>query len=204
MDLKELKNQLDADLNKSIISSSILLGRFSLIDDSAKIIGSYFDPRYFPFYYHLGKRITPKTLLHFGFGIGLESGIFLMGCKTINSFLAFQDPLEGYYSPRIGMKNIKRVYKNQSDYIVGSIKEDLDKLKQNRWDVAIVTDIKKYDELRYCFDKIWDSINYNGLMIVDHITHEDSNRRAFEDFCKITNRDSVSVDTRYGVGIICK
>lgn len=206
MDLKELKDQLEVDLNKAVISSMALLSRFCLLDDSARNIGPYFDPKYFPFYYHLGKKVSPKSLIHSGFGLGLESGIFLMGCKTVNNFLAHQDPLDQYYSSRIAIKNIKRKYKGKFNCFIGDIhnEEFSDVLKQVEWDMVIVTESKNYEQLRNCYDVLWNSVGYNGLMIVDYVTRQDSNRRAFEDFCKTISRDPLIVNTRYGIGIIEK
>ena len=56
------------------------------------------DPKYFPFFYHLGKKVQPRKLLEIGFGLGLVSGCFLQGCKSVQEFTAFQDKRDEFYS----------------------------------------------------------------------------------------------------------
>lgn len=206
MDLNELRDQLETDLEKSVISSMTLFNRFRFLDDRSKETGAFFDPRYIPFYYHLAKRISSKTLLHAGFGLGIESGVFLLGCKTIEKFLAFQDPMGQFYSSRVGVNNIKDKYKGQSFYYVGSIQDDKlsDKMTENEWDVVIVTERMGYDQHRLYLDLLWGCMKYDGLMVVDFASSHEPNQQAVKDFCKIMNRDPAIINTRYGVAIIKK
>lgn len=203
MILQELQEQLHTDLDKGIVSSTVLLDRFSFIDDKSKITGAYSDPRYIPFYYYLGKKLSVKSLIHAGFGLGLVSGAFLMGCHTVEHFLAFQDSFGEFYFPRLGIKNIKSKYKGHFDCYTGKQgSEDLSNLlKAREWDISLVTDVMSYDQHRQCLDIVWENLKHHGLLVVDHISHE-PNSKAFEDFCKIVNREPIKIKTRYGVSIL--
>ena len=63
MDIQSLQLELQEDLKKQTISSSVLLGNFRLLSDKPRLTGAYQDPLYFPLYYHLGKRVDAKSLI---------------------------------------------------------------------------------------------------------------------------------------------
>lgn len=206
MDLEELKGQLDADLDKSVISSKTILSRFRFLDDRAKNTGAYSDPHWIPFYYHLGKRMKATSLLHVGFGLGIESGTFLLGCRTVENLLGFQDPRGEYYSLRVGINNIKDKYRKGFRCFACNILNDelVACMGEREWDVIIQTEMTQYDEHRSYFDICWSYLKYGGLLVVDYVTSHDPNRQAVDDFCKIVNREPIMLDTRYGVAIIEK
>lgn len=205
MELKELTDRLQNDVDKEVMSSMTLFQRFRFMDERSRLTGAYFDPRYIPFYYHFGKYIFPKTMLHAGFGLGLVSGVLLDSCKSVERFLAFQNPRGEYYSPRLAVRNIKDRYKKQFNLYVGAIDDDgfTQMLNKEEWDLIIHTELISYDEHRSEFDILWEQLVYDGLFVIDHLTHEPC-QKAFEDFCKIVNREPIIMDTRYGVAIIKK
>lgn len=206
MDLNDLKGQLETDLDKAVVSSMVLLRNFHLLDDRSRLTGAYFDPRYIPFYYHLGKKIQPKFLLNIGFGLGLPSGVFLMACKTVEKLLALESPDQEFYSPRLALKNVKNRYKNWFKCCVSDLTDDdfVSEMKRNEWDAVLVTEPTSYDRQRAILDVAWNNLAYGGLMVVDHVLSDETNEQAFYDFCKINSREPVVVKTRYGVGMVRK
>jgi hypothetical protein len=207
MDLEELKDRLTADLDKAAMSSMTLLNGFCFLDDEAsKIMPIFRNTRYIPFYYHLGKYVQPKTFLHAGMGLGLESGVFLMSCHSVEHLLVFQDPMKEHYLPRLGIRNVKNKYKKRDfDSFVGDFDADelRNKINEREWDLVIITEFMNYDRHRKYFDVLWQKTSYDGLMVVEHLSHE-PNKQAFNDFIKLVNRKPVILDTRYGTGIIKK
>lgn len=199
-DLKDIETALD----KNLLSSRQLLSRFSLIDERARNSSVYLAPDYFPFYFHLGRRVQPKSVFESEFGLGLHSGLFFMSCSTVQEFFAFHPKRDVYYSTRLGVKNIKSVYKNTLKTHYGKITDDefIDKLNSINRDLALLHNKGGYDEQRNFFDVIWASLADDGLMVVDHVNAE--NRQSFLDFCKINNREPLLLATKYGVGIVKK
>ena len=180
-----------------------LMSRFRLLDDKSRSTLAFYNPRYIPFYYYLGKYIQPKTLLHIGFGIGIESGVFLLSCPTVEKFFAIQDPMGDFYSSRIGERNVSDKYKKEFECYVGNI-ESASKIKDNEWDLQLITETMSYDKHRQYFDIAWDNLVYNGLMVVDNLIYHEPIKQAFVDFCTIVNREPIMIDTRNGVGIVKK
>lgn len=203
--MQDLKDQIENDLDKAVISSMVLFDRFNFLDPNSKTSGVYFDSRYIPFYYHLGKRLICKNLLHIGFGLGLQSGVFLMGCPTVECFLGFQNPRGEYYSTRLGKKNIRSKYKKEAAYYVGHIQDDAFEPKINKclWESVILTEITAYDQMRITLDVVWEHMEQGGSLIVDHLSAENV-RKSFSDFCKTANRIPIIIKTRYETAIIEK
>ena len=59
MDVDLIKKQLD----DCLITSDRLLSGTKLVDETSRMSADYLDPRHFPFYYHLGKQLTPKRFV---------------------------------------------------------------------------------------------------------------------------------------------
>ena len=206
MELNELKNEINTALNKQLISSRILLHNFRLIDENSRKSGAYQDSRYIPFYYHLGKHISPKSVLEIGFRLGLNSGTFFKSCKTVEHFLSFQPKEEGFYSENLAKANVKDSYRGELDFHLGQI-EDVSfesKLSKREWDLALINEEKGYDEHRRYLDMIWPFVKLGGYVVKDFVTSHKPAKTAFIDFCKIVDRKPIMFETRYGVGTIQK
>jgi len=206
MDLSKLKNDVEAKMKASRIGSHVFLDRFRVIQESSRKTAAYTDSRYAPFYYYLGELIQPKSMVEIGFRLGLLSGCFLKSCKTVENFLGFQEVGEEFYSPRLGRSNIKDVYKKSIDIYVGNLYDGewSKRFKDETWDVIFINEEKNYDRHMEYLEAIWPQVAYNGLIFMEHVRYHEPATLAYLNFCKIKNRDSVIIDTRYGVGMIQK
>ena len=206
MELRELEEKLESDLNRSIISSSVLLDNLSVIDERNRTLGQYVDPRYAPFYYHLGKYLKPKTLVEIGFGLAFFSTCFMKSCRTVEEFFGFQEEAEGFYSNKFALRNIKKVFDGKFYYHYGQVLDDMFRLKidQNKWDLALFNEECEYDKHMFHLDVVWSHINDGGYIVMDYVNSHDHASKAFANFCKIENRKSIIMETRYGVGIVQK
>lgn len=200
MQLRELEKTVSKDLENSFVSSKILLQKFRLIDENSRSTGAYADPRYVPFYYHLGKQVTPQKLLCVGFRLGLVPGCLLKSCETVSKFLAVQRTSGNFYSPRLAAKNVRDNYKGIFDFQLWENIEANTPFDNDKWNLVLVDDEFDYDKCRIVLDKIWDSTADNGLIVVDYL--DSHNGDAFRDFAKVHNREPIEFRTRYGTGVI--
>jgi len=196
--------QLNSKLEKSLIPAKILLDKFRVIDESSRKTAPYTDPVYAPFYYYLGTLIEAESVAEIGIRLALLSGCFLKGCKTVKTFLGFQETTEEYYSLRLAKANIKSVFKGKFDFYLGKVTDDafVDCFTKRNWDVVIINEEMTYDLHRNYLDMIWEHMTYEGLIVMDYISSHEPAKRAFFDFCKIQNRKPITFKTRYGVGIV--
>jgi predicted O-methyltransferase YrrM len=199
--MQELKEQIERLLNKDpALPARILMGRFCFLADNSQFAQSCADPRHFPFFYHLGKLTSPIRLLEIGFGLGLASGCFLQGCKTVEQFTAYQDTRDQFYSYRLGRRNIFSIYKNKFLFYNNIID-----LGAGEFDLVLVTEESPLDQYRTELDAAWEHLVYGGLMVIDHAKYGIGIcSRVLSDFCKIVNREAVVVNTRYGTALIRK
>jgi len=207
MDLAELRDNLNVQLDKQLISSRTLLHGFRMIDEASRKTGAYVDPRYIPFYYYLGKNVSPKSLVEVGFRLGLFSGCFFKSCHSVERFLAFQEAkADEFYSARLGVKNVKDNYKGQFDIHIGHLSDDgfNNLFRSQNWDLGIVNEEVGYDQHRIYLDVLWSQLNDDGLIVMDYISSNDRAKKAFLDFCQIKNREPVIFATRYGTGMVQK
>lgn len=206
MNLSEIIPALKLRLAKQLVPARILLDKFRIIDESSRKTSSYTDPKYMPFYYYLGTTIRPRNMLDIGLNLGLLSGCFFKGCKSVERCLAFQQKDKDYYSPRLARANIKSCYKKSIDFYYGEL-TDLEfskKLSRYKWDFAIINQDRDYDYLRSCLDLIWTHLNLDGIIAVEYAESPTQLKKAFSDFCKIKNREVQVLPTRYGTGLIQK
>lgn len=198
-----LQENINKDISRQLISSRTLLSPFFMIDEVSRRSPAYQDPRFMPFYYHLGKYIEPRTLLEIGFNIGLASGCVMKSCRTVENFFAFQLPTTEHFSFRIGAKNIKRLYKGLFDCYQGDLLDPkfVSRLSKNKWDLTLINEEMSYDNLRTCLDMVWAQVSDKGVIILDHARQE-STKTALADFSKTVNREYVYFDTRYGTGMV--
>lgn len=204
-DLEEMVSLLGEKLEKQLMSPKILLGHCRLIDESSRLTSAYTDPFYLPFYYHLGNIIQPKTVVEFGFRLGLAASCFFRSCKSVETFLAVQEPADStFYSPRLAKANVRDHYKSNLIVHAGLITETkfLNSFETLRWDLAIIDDEVGYDRCMAYLDALWARVSVDGLIVVDHLSRNEAGRKALMDFARSNNREPALLKTRYGVGII--
>ncbi len=205
MKLSELKVKLDGHLKRPTINSRILLDRFRVLVPESRKTSPYNDDRYAPFYYYLGKYMEPKRICEVGLQLGLLSGCFLTGCQTVEHFLAFQRETDEFYAARLALANIHARYKGSFDFYYGLITDEIWEAKFNsQWDVVFINDEVDYDSHMSYLDMAWGQIDYGGRIVVDYIRSHEPSKEAFFNFCKINGREPITMDTRYGTGILEK
>jgi hypothetical protein len=206
MQLEELKRLVETDISKSLMPAHVLLQRFNMLDDGARENVMCVDPTYFPFYYHLGKHIKPKRMIEVGFGLGLISGSFISSCETVEEFFAFQSEKDEHTwrTGRTNILNINLNLKNNFKIGVGNFKKHAFYISSKKWDLVLMNETMSYDDYRYTLDILWNSIEFDGYMVVDKIMTQDVCRKGFKDLTKTNNREFVELKTLYGTGIIKK
>lgn len=183
-----------------------MLGTFGMLDESSRLSAAYTDSRYAPFYYHLGQELPCRSLLEIGFGIGIASGCYVRGCKTVEHILSFQKSGKNYYSPRLGIHNVKYYFKGEHKVHVGRV-TDLgfsEKLSARKWELAILNEEADYDALTTYLDLFWDYVAESGTIVVEYATSNDTVSRAYGDFCLRRGRPKRILPTKYGVGVITR
>lgn len=190
---------LKQDLKKQLVSSSVLLDSLSVISDNSRLSNEYLDATYYPFYYYLGKYIEPKSFLEIGFNLGFTSACFFKSCKSVTSFLAFQEEKDNYYSSKIGKNNIKKYYKNSFLFVYSKTELFLSNLNE-KIDFCIINDVWGYDKARLYLDFIYNNLTEQAYLVVDHLNDKNM-ADAFKDFCKIHQMNCEYFDTRYKIGV---
>lgn len=206
MNLKDLKTSLEKDLESQLIPSTIILDRLRVINEDSRKASAYVDSTYVPFYYYLGKHIQPKNLIEIGVNLGFFSCAFFKSCKTIENYLAYQENVADYFSKRLVEKNIRDNFKNNFDFYYGAItdQEFLNKVNSKKWDLAFINEEKYYDKYFVIMDTVWENLSDGGILVMENaITHSPA-KDAFNNFCKVKDRESVIFKTRYGTGIVVK
>lgn len=199
-----LKKEIDSSLAKQAISGRSLLDRFSLIDESSRKSPPYVDPRYAPFYYYLGKCLNPKNMIEIGFDLGLLSASFLTSCRSVSSFFGFKENNKlGFFSNRLGIKNLKKVYKENKDFFYGEVfdKKLERKLRSEKWDLVLVNEEKEYDKQLQYMEMIWPNLSENGIMVVEYTKSHKPSKEAFKSFVEGKGIKFINFETRYGTGI---
>ena len=206
MDLQELKISVESDLNKQIVNSAILLDHLCVLNENSRLVCSYVDPRYMPFYYYLGKYIKPKSMFHIGLELGFADACFLKSCRSIETAGGFQEISRELYSMKLVEKNLRSFYretfKPKLQLHLGKI-EDLDSyLSGQKWDMILVTEEQTYDKVMFYLDMAWKHLSLDGFLVMDSVVTSENARTAWMNFCKIQNREPVLFTTRYGTGLI--
>jgi len=204
METEELVKIINNKLRKQILPSSAILRRFRLIDEASRSSLAYTDPTYLPFYYYLGQQLKSKKLLEFGFRLGLASGCFSKGCKTLEKVLAFQKVIDEDYSIRLGSKNLREYFNGEFDVYLGGVgdKTYLEKVKADKWDIVIVHDKQGYDDYMSYLSFVWDHVSPKGLVIMDYLNSHKPANEAYFDFCKVNGREPIRFRSKYGAGMI--
>lgn len=193
-----IDENLRKDLEKGLIRSKTLLNSFLFLSPLTTKTAAFCDPKYIPFYYHLGKYINPKSFLEIGITLGFFSGSFFQSNKSVEHFMGFQTPEEPICK-RFLVKNIRSVYKNRFDLVINnySCKDIVD----YNWDLVLLDKDMNYDIGRTLLDRVWDKINPEGYLVFERLL-EKKRYKIFSDFCKIHQKDPLIFKTRYLVGIV--
>lgn len=189
--------QLNSKLNSQTITTDILLGTCKLLDSNLRQSCTYLDPRYFPFYYHIGNQISPKNVIQFGSKLGLIAACFMQSCKSIVNWITVEkkDPQVPVF---LIESNLKKFCKGSARLVQS---DDTKTIEELPIDLGIVSDVFSKDELMDRLTFLWSNLNPEGLIIVDYID-QDVIGETFRVFCKLHNRESVFFKTRYGVAVV--
>lgn len=191
MDFKALQDKLD---NPTIYSKH-LLGKVALLNESDRESGAFTDPRYLPFYYHIGKLSGAKSLCRIEHTLALEDVCFIQGAKTERWF---------GYEPMI----INNAGVNLAQVNVGKFCEevtrcidlnDFEEKVVEGFDAFIVTHARHLEVFR---DDIWNNLSHEGLLIVDNIYSDEDGKEIFSNFAKSVSRETNFFKTRLGIGIV--
>lgn len=177
-----------------------------MITEDSRKTPAYQDPRYVPFYYWLGTKINPKSMIEIGFRLGLFSACFLKSCKSVERFFAFQEQSSEFYSPKLGVSNVKDNFKGIFDFYLGKTTDDkfCNYIESSSWDLVLINEESSYDKHRDYLDLVWNKLNPDALIIMDYVNKHLPSKEAYFDFCKSKNRQPMLISTRYGVGILQK
>ena len=193
-------------LDSRLISGRMLLDRMRVIDESSRRTAAYADPMYTPFYYHLGKFLTPTNMLEVGFSLALLGSCFLKSCKTVKKYLGFQEQTAQYFSPRMGIVNVHSNFKGEIDVYVGDMQDEefTEKISPNSWDLVILNEEASFDKHLLHLDLLWPYVSENGIVVAEYIGRHTPAKEAFEAFCESQNKVPVIFETRYGTGLVQK
>jgi len=206
IDLLLLQKNISILLEREFVNGKILLDRMAMINESCRRSPAYSDPRYAPFYYHLGKFISPKNILSLNFGLGLLESSFLVSCKSVEHFMAFRRPAEEFFSFRMGVNNIKLNYKGVISVYINNMYDDefVEKISPIKWDMVIINEEMNYDDHLSYLEFIWPYVAENGIVVTEYVKRNESASDAFFAFSESVNRPPISFETRYGTGILQK
>lgn len=198
-------DQLDIDLKKSLVGTSLLTSNLKFIDELSKKSSAYNDNTYIPFYYHLGKYLKPERLLEIKVDLGFTGSCFLKSCKTPEYYLGFQPKMEIPWNKNLYISNIKKNYKKELGLYYGKFldKKFLDLVEEKKIDAAIINTKDDHDNLFTLCDFIYLNLSNNGYLIIDFI----KNSRNEEIFFNIANgykKEYKVFNTRNGTGVIKK
>lgn len=189
-------NILEDKLKNPTIHSKQLLGKATLLNEQDRESGAFTDPRYLPFYYHLGKLMKAKSVCHIDVNLGLEDVCFLQGFKT-ERWMGYGVNHEwSAASLNLAWRNVKKYCEDVSPC---TDIDDFEELMKPGYDAFIVTHAKHLEVFR---DDIWKNLSREGLLIVDNIYVDDDGEAKFANFAKSVSREPAFFKTRYGIGIV--
>jgi predicted O-methyltransferase YrrM len=206
MELHSIVDAVHVGLGKGFVNVQSLMARLPYVTPTVTNKAFYTDPRYYPTYFHLGRSLKPRSLLSMSLGGGLSTACFLLGDSEARDVLAYQRPIDGYYSPRMAKHNIRQAYKKTLDVFVGDAlsQEFQNKLRADSWEAVIIDEECKYDDYLSLLRTVWPHISENGVIVLDRINYHKPAGRACKDFCNEINRNSAFIHSKYGVGLIGK
>ena len=204
MDAELIHDQLKLGL----MSPQNLLSGTKLLDESSRNAGDYQDFNYLPFYYHLGKQLTPKVVYQIGAKLGLVGACFLRTCKTVEQWLAMDKDRD--LAARLIESNLKLHTKYCDNTMPGGpigymgLSDGMLEMTTPYtrefpgFDVGFLTENFGTERNLKYLNFLWKHLVPEGLLVVDYINSDD----VFHGFCRVNNREPVIFNTRYGVGII--
>ncbi len=205
MDIKF--DNLSQNLNKCCISSNIIIGSLKFLGSSTPETPTFNDPRYFPFYYHLGKEFDkPIQVYQIGSKLGLIGACFIQGCDHPVKWKAMEENLEGLIHPcSIINSNLRKFTKDGgSTEMFCFYKNALTTiLADQNLDAAFLTEKYDAERTQIYLEYLWNRLRPEGLLVVDYI-EDDVIKESFSGFCRVKNREPFVFKTRYGVGIIVR
>ncbi len=207
LQIELVKTRLQALLDGNTVSGRLLLDRLRVIDESSRKTAAYCDSKYTPFYYHLGKILTPTSMMEIGFNLGLLSSCFLKSCKTVERYLGFQEKKDDFYSPRLALANLRDSHRGgEIEIYVGKPTDDefTQKISPKTWDLVILNEEEGFDKHLFYLDSLWPCISEDGIIVSEYIQRHQPAGEAFAAFCESKNRKPVIFDTRYGTGLVQK
>lgn len=188
------------------ISSKILLGKMGVIEESSRSTGAFQDPKYFPFYFYVGREFNFKDIFCVGLELGLQMSCLLQGCENPNSAFCVQFPSESFYSPRVATSNIKTIVGRYFPLKIhiGELEDsEIKFILLKKFNASIITVPLKTDKIMNSLDFCWNILNEKGVLLVDKISEGDS-EKIILDFCKVKNVKCRIFETRYKAAIIIK
>lgn len=189
---------LKSKITNSFMRSETLLGMVKILDRSSRETPAYNDPKYLPFYYHLGTQCTPKRVIQVGSKLGLIGACFSQGCKTIERWLAIDE-----YSDNPPHNIILSNLRMYSEANIAYRLFDNGLFVDNDADLCLLTEKYSLAATERYIELLWKSLRSEGLLVVDYI-HDEATKKSFTEFCKVRNREPVLFDTRYGLGVVNK
>lgn len=196
MDFATIQQKID----RGLIQSNVLLGQAKLLDESSRSTAQFLDVRYFPPYYHVAQQIGAEKVVQLGTVGGLPAMCFLQNCKTVKKWLALESSTVANLPANFIKSNIKSHLDGEVEFSRGTPAFLVSKIKSDNWGVALVS---QQENLGEYLPVLWDQLQNNGLLIVDHI-YRDVVKDAVERLTKAKNRTLNQLNTRYGMGIIIK
>lgn len=194
---------ISAKLDACLIESRILLGTAKLLDSASKDSPAFNDPRYFPFYYHLGKHVEVKRVAQIGPVLGLPGACFLQGRRGVEEWYAML-PSGSTQPATIIVANLKRYMSGLVNvYCVPAASLDNDSKPDRPYDLALLTEKFEPEVTAKYLNYLWNGLSSEGLLVVDYI-HDDAVKGTFDDFCRVKNRKPDVFKTRYGVGVLTR
>lgn len=189
---------LKSKLTHSLMRSETLLGMVKVLDRSSRETPAFNDPKYLPFYYHLGTQCTPKKVIQIGSKLGLIGACFSQGCKTIESWLVIDEHSD---SPPQNIIRSNLLMYSEAMIVYRLFDEKL--FEDNSADLCLLTEKYSLAATERYMELLWDSLSSEGLLVVDYI-HDEAMKKSLTEFCKVRNREPVLFDTRYGLGVVNK
>jgi hypothetical protein len=196
------KSHLDARLANTHLDAAMLLSDAKLLDPATRDTPAFNDPRYLPFYYHLGGQLAPRAGYQIGSKLGLVGACFMRGAKVTQSWAAADAPDPAVRHPA------RTIESNLSLYCKGAVSSvvlDEAALRADGppVDVCVLSERFPPDRAELYLDHLWRRLRSEGWLVVDYIGDE-AGAAVFHKFCRVKNRQPVVFGTRYGLGVITR
>jgi len=204
--MDDLVKKVRESFSKGALPPQPLLAKFKYLPTGTAERAYFYDPKYYPFFFYLGRHLQAENVLDMSLGNGIPLGCLLLGCRNVKSIVAFQTEKPHGYSARLAKHNVRTAYRGEFQSYVGSIDDPkLQKsLGSREWDTVLLTEELPYDDCLSYIRFIWPNVAKGGLLIMDRLNYVKSIGRAFKDFARTNNRETAVFDTKYGTGLLWK